>query len=360
MTPALPRLGAAMLVAFLALAAAALPAASTAQDTARTRAPRPPSALFSSDTLLPLAIIADFRTLAGERDTLEPKEYPMTVAYQGTDGKRVAVPGEIETRGHFRLKRSTCTFPPLRLSFPDSARGGTLFARQRALKLVTHCRDGSYEQHVLREYIVYRIHNLVTPFSFRPRLVRARYVDARDTTRVTERYAFFIESERELAQRHGARVLEEAKGALFDHIDEESSAMLGLFEYFIGNTDWSLAHLHNVRIISSGAFTAAVPYDFDFSGLVDAPYSAPDPKLGIRSVRQRLYRGPCLTPSQLPPLLARFHEQRPAILALYDSLPDLDRAYARRAVRYLEDFFEETRDVGQFARKVKANCGAGT
>jgi hypothetical protein len=145
-------------------------------------------------------------------------------------------------------------------------------------------------------------------------------------------------------------------------VDEESSAMLGLFEYFIGNTDWSLAYLHNVRIISSGAFTAVVPYDFDFSGLVDTPYSAPSPQLQnrIRSVRQRLYRGPCLTPSQLAPLLAKFHEKRPAILALYDSLPDLDRAYARRAVRYLEDFFEETRDVGKFARRVKDNCGAGT
>jgi hypothetical protein len=350
-------LAAATLAALAALAA--LPPAA-AQDTARTRAPRPSSPLFSSDTLLRLTIIADFRTLASERDTLEPKEYPMAVAYQGADGRRVTVPGEIETRGHFRLRRSTCTFPPLRLSFPDSARGGTLFARQRALKLVTHCRDGSYEQHVLREYLVYRAHNLLTPLGFRARLVRARYTDVRDTTRVTERYAFFIESERELAQRHGARVLDEAKGALFDHIDEESAAMLGLFEYFIGNTDWSLGYLHNVRLISSGALTAAVPYDFDFSGLVDTPYSAPDPKLGIRSVRQRLYRGPCLTASQLTPLLARFQEQRPAILALYDSLPDLDRAYARRAVRYLEDFFEETRDVPRFARKVKDRCGSGT
>jgi hypothetical protein len=291
---------------------------------------------------------------------VNPRRYPLAVTYDGPDGKPVTVHGQVATRGHFRLSRTMCGFPPLRLIFPDTGTRGTLFARQRALKLVTHCRDGAYEQHVLREYYAYRAHNLVTPVSFRPRLARIRYQDARDTTRVSERFGLILESERELAERNGGKLLEGAKGALFDHIDGESGAMLALWEYFIGNTDWSLAALHNVRLIATDTGTLAVPYDFDFSGLVSTPYAAPDARLPIRSVRERLWRGPCLSAAAIAPVLARFHAQRAAIVALYDSTSGLDRRYTREAVRYIEQFYEKARDPAQFAASIRNSCQPGT
>ncbi len=333
-----------------------------AQDStaARARRVRRSSPLFASDTVLRLTLTADFRALANQRDTVNPKRFPLVASYVDADGKPVAVRGQITTRGHFRLQRATCAFPPLRLVFPDTGTRGTLFARQRGLKLVTHCREGAYEQHVLREYLAYRAHNLVTPASFRPRLARIRYVDVRDTTRVTERYGMFLESERELGERNGGKVLEASRGAMFDHLVAESSTMLSLWEYFIGNTDWSLAALHNVRLVLTDTGTLAVPYDFDFSGLVNTPYAAPDSRLPIRSVRQRLWRGPCLFTDALSPALARFVAQRGAILALYDSLPALDRGYARDAVRYLDQFYGQARDPARMARDLRDSCQPGT
>ena len=127
------------------------------------------------------------------------------------------------------------------------------------------------------------------------------------------------------------------------------------------NPDWSLSYLHNVKLVATDSGTLAVPYDFDFSGLVDTPYAVPDPKLGIRSVRQRLYRGPCLSAEALAPTLRQFTERRAAIAALYDSLPALDRGYARDAVRFLDEFWNETRDPDAFARRVvRRACQPGT
>ena len=350
------------LAAAAALSLGAAATAASAQDSAGPRPPRArrPTPLFASDTVIRLTLTADFRTLQGQRDTLNPRLYPLAVSYAGPDGKPVTVRGRIATRGHFRLRRDACSFPPLRLVFPDTGTRGTLFARQRALKLVTHCREGNYEQHVLREYLVYRAHNLVTPLSLRPRLARVRYVDARDTSRVIERYGLLLESERELAERHNGKLLDEARGALFDHLGGDSGTMLAVWEYFIGNTDWSLAALHNVRLVATDTATLALAYDFDFSGLVNTPYSAPDRRLPIRTVRERLYRGPCVTAEQLAPVLARFNEKRAAIIALYDSLPDLDRRYAREAVRFIEDFYEKAAKPIELANAFRYSCQPGT
>jgi hypothetical protein len=232
----------------------------------------------------------------------------------------------------------------------------TLFAGQKALKLGTHCQDSNqYEQYVLREYLAYRAHNLVTPLSFRPRLARVRYVDARDTTRAVERYGLFVESERELGARLGGDVIT-ARGGRYEDVTDSSAVLLGLWEYFIGNTDFSMAYLHNVRLVATPQGTSAVPYDFDFSGLVDTRYATPDPRLGLATVRQRLYRGPCLTEQQVVDVVARFAARREAIRALYAALPSLDAGYARRAVAYIDDFYAAAKDPKAFARKLKGSC----
>jgi hypothetical protein len=343
-------------LALRALAAgAAVALAAPAAD-----AQRDPWPLFASDTALRITLVGDWRALGGDRDTLKPVQRPGTLSYVDEQGRPVRIRVSLSTRGHFRLARANCQFPPLRVAFDSGGTRRTLFANQRALKLGTHCNDtDTYEQYVLREHLSYRAHNLVTDHSFRSRLARVRYVDARDTTRVVERWGRFIESERELARRLGGDILE-ARGGVYEQIEDSSAALLGLWEYFIGNTDFSLGALHNVRLLTSGRGTLAIPYDFDFSGLVETRYSTPDARLPIKSVRQRLYRGPCLTEAQLVPVLDRFTRRREAILALYDSLPPLDRGYGKRAKSYLEDFFEEARKPGDFARSLRGSCVKGT
>lgn len=315
-----------------------------------------PSRLFAADTLIRVTLTGDWRALGGDRDTLKPKLRPGSLAYTDSAGRTVRIPVSLATRGHYRLSRSSCSFPPLRVVFDSGRTKGTVFADQKALKLGVHCNDTNlYEQYVLREYLAYRAHNVVTPLSFRARLARVRYVDARDTSKVTERYGLFIESEKELEDRLGGEVLE-ARHGRYEDVTDSSAAMLGLWEYFIGNTDYSLGYLHNVRLVSAPNAVQAVPYDFDFSGLVETRYATPDPKLPIKSVRERLYRGPCLTEAQLATWVGRFVERRDALRALYETLPGLDKSYAKRAVAYMDAFYDEAKDTRRFAKTIKDAC----
>ncbi|MEO7965447.1 MAG: hypothetical protein ABIT38_16175, partial [Gemmatimonadaceae bacterium] len=255
-------------------------------------------------------------------------------------GEERRIPVSLRTRGHFRLQRRTCSFVNLQVIFPDSGTKGTPFQGQKALKLGAHCQsDSRYESNLMKEYLAYRIFNVVSDKSFRARLSAATYVDSASGKTVDKRLAMWIENENDVAARNGARI-REARGALFDDVDQPTLDMLTLFEYSIGNTDFSVYALHNTRLAQAqdGAMYI-LGYDFDFSGLVGAPYASPDPQLPIKNVRQRLYRGACRKVDEFAPTVARFNDKKDAILALFNEVPDLRGADLKDARGYMDEFF---------------------
>ena len=237
------------------------------------------------------------------------------------DGTPRNIPVKLSARGHFRRMARNCSVVPLRVEFPKDGMAGTPFDGQNALKLGTGCEDSKeYEQITLREYLQYPMFNLVTPLSFRARLARATYTDEKSKKKSTARYALFIEHENDVARRAEGRVVELPR-LVFKDLEAETLTRMMLFEYMIGNTDFSIWALHNVRVVQRPDRTLlGVPYDFDLSGLVHAPYAMPDRRLGLRSVVDRLYRGPCRTTDEFDAAAAPFRAKHGEMLALVDAI----------------------------------------
>ena len=337
----------------------AAPACTTAQVL-----PRPAAAdstpLFSSHEPLAFTLVADFELLEADRSAVSP-ERPALLQLTGEDGTVDTIPLEVRTRGNFRLRRRTCAFPNLRLDFDrTSAALSTPFAKQDALKLVGHCRDrDSYEQNLMEEYLAYRLYNLVTETSFRVRLARITYRDVADRRAPVTRLAFLIENVEMLAERLGG-VHVEAPGAAPDDLHGLASARAELFQYMIGNTDFSIVNFHNAEVVRlpDGHFHP-VPYDFDFSGLVDAPYAAPAALLGTRSVRDRVFRGFCRPTVDMSALFSEFLALRGAVAETLRSQPELDPDNAERAIRYLEEFFDVIESPRARRNLIERRCRMG-
>ncbi len=118
--------------------------------------------------------------------------------------------------------------------------------------------------------------------------------------------------------------------------------LVAVFQYLIGNTDWSVWARHNIAIVSVKAEPHplfAVPYDFDFSGAVGAPYAIPPQTLPIHSVRERLYRGYCQPDSILFSVFARFRAAKDSIYAAVRAVPDLSERDVRGLLDYFDDFY---------------------
>jgi hypothetical protein len=311
--------------------------------------------LFAADDPVELTLTADFSLLKGDRHGEAP-ERPATVRL--SNGATIGA--EVRTRGNFRRDASNCTFPPLRLRLRTEEAAGTVFEGQDKLKLVASCRPNrsSFQQLVMAEYLVYKAFQLLTSTAFQVRLARITYVDARGEDAPTTRLGFFIEHDDALAARMGTTVfdLEEGKNIPPRFFDPPTAAMVGVFEYMIGNTDWSEVAGHNIELLELAGVAIPVPYDFDFSGIVDAPYASPDPKLGIKEVTERVYRGWCWNGLDMAPVIQRFREMEPKLVELYETFPYLEDGPRRRSLRYLKAFFDGIETQERAQRRFLRDC----
>ena len=210
-----------------------------------------------------------------------------------------------------------------------------------------HCQDkrANYEQNVLLEYLIYRSFNLLTDHSFQARLAHVTYLDQAGKRDTLTRYAFFIEDDDRMAARLGDKVLNR-KNVHDETTERNQMTLVAMFEYFIGNTDWSVWALHNIVLAlpPDSQEPIAVPYDFDWSGVIDAPYARPDARLPIKTVRERLFRGYCRTREELAPVFQLFNDKKDAIYALYRDQQGLDPKVRDDALKYYDEFYKTIND----------------
>ncbi len=333
--------------------------ASCLGGTARAQTARATAApgLFEATEPLALTLTTDLKAVKKDRGN-ERSSHRAVLSYVGPDGASGSLDVRVRTRGHFRLKPTTCAFPPLMLDFPKKAAAQTLFAGQDKLKLATHCQNrDEYEQYVVQEYLIYRAYNLLTERSVRVRLARMTYADSAGREPAFTRYGFLLEDDRDLAARNRDTLIEQ-QGLLQEDIDSQNMGLVAVFQYMIANTDWSVWGLHNIKLLrdSAGA-TYAVPYDFDWSGVIAPPYARPDARLPIQSVRQRLFRGVCRTPEDFATVFALFQARRDTIYALYRNEPALSTKTRDAALRYYDDFYKTIADPRAVKREFLQVCG---
>ena len=343
----------ALLAAGLAFGAAT----AQAQDSAAAK-DRRPTRLFRDETPITITLTADFKTIFKDRDTLSIKRFPGTLGFRTEAGDTGTQEVELSTRGHSRLLPVVCDFPPIRVHFPPADKRLPMFRGQGSLKLSVNCRpkDKEYEDFVLEEFLLYRVYNLFTDLSFKVRLAKATYLNAGKGDTVAAGASFFVEDASDVARRNGGELFEQS-GVRFGDVDSTTILRATVFEYLIGNTDWALQLLHNFRIVRvEPGFYYPVPYDFDFSGIIKTPYAHPSQQLPIRSVRERIYRGPCPTMEELTPVLAEFAARKDAIYDLYKTFPGLDPKRSAQALQYLDEFYKTTTDPKKANTEFRYNC----
>ena len=320
----------------------------------------PPLPLFASDQPIHLTIQAPVNTLMRNRD------FSGTVAGTVTDPSGLKLPATFALRGLTRRTSEICDFAPLRLNFTGNPPPGSLFDGQNKLKLVTHCKNNAgFQQNVLLEYAAYRMYNLLTPLSMRVRLANIDYVDEGGRP-ITSRVGFFLEDSRDIAKRNGLSEVRAGERIPIAWLNPVEAGRYALFQHMIANHDWSMRAgpkgdecCHNARLIGVAApgQVIPVPYDFDFSGLVNAPYATAPEILDIGSVRQRMYRGYCIHGAQVMAAAADMRAKRAEILGVLSQVPGLEPRTRDHSVNYLNGFFNQIATDESTAKALRGCLG---
>ena len=304
--------------------------------------------LFRNDSVLKAVLTAPISQAYAQRHQDVRIYYPGQWTYIDEDGETKRLQASIRTRGHFR--REVCQFPPLQLNFKKSEVKGTLFAGQNKVKLVAPCKDGDrYQQYVVLEYLAYRMLQILTDHSFSTRLVRLSYVDRDEQLDSRTDIAFLIEDDSDMAKRLDLDRLH-LNTVRYAQLDHPHLAIAQIFQFMIANNDYSVIKpsgdddcCHNIQTVGveeAEDGVIPVPYDFDFSGFVNATYAAPPSMVPVRDVSVRYFYGLCQPRPILDAAIAHVQSKREEIFALLVNTPELDEKNRKKSIEYIEEFYE--------------------
>ena len=293
--------------------------------------------LFDSDNFLEITLSGNVHELFDDRSE-QSGIHHLRLAYKREDSSVVSVPIEAKTRGHFRKLKENCYYPPILLHFPaEDTIKSSIFKEDGKLKLGMPCKG---EQYIIYEWLVYKMYNLITPNSFKARLVKVKLDDSKGKKGTAPFYGMLLEEVQDMAERNGSISV---KRKLRPEQTETSSFLtMAVFEYMIGNTDWSVQYLQNIKLISadSNSVPITVPYDFDMSGIVNSPYAAPAEELNMRSVRERRYRGYCIQDMKtFDKTIELFNSRKKDIYSILTNCPLLDEKYKKSTIKFLDEFY---------------------
>ncbi len=310
---------------------------------------------IDSDSILEVELFTDMKLLIENK---KKDEYQAaTIRFFKPDGQPFERDVKIKARG--KSRRNICDFPPVKLKFAkDDLLDAGFTSQFNKLKLVTHCfsSKGS-EEKLLKEYLAYKLYNQLTDISYRVQLVRIRYLDTKNKFKPFDKYAFFIENSNELAHRLTAERVEQYNVRPIQ-MNSRQHLLLALFQYMIGNTDWRIDLMHNLKLLRtpSQQGLVAVPYDFDFSGLVNNKYAIPNPDLGTFSVRDRVFQGACPDEKEMTEVLAFLKEKKSQLISLCEKFDVMHKKERKDAAQFIKSFYEEIEDIEQLKALLAKAC----
>jgi len=314
--------------------------------------------LFKSQQILKIHLTFNIDSFLNNR-TVDTLGHLGTLSYFETDGRSTDIDVIVKMRGNFRKNPENCSFPPLKLEFITDNSEDRLFRGLEWLKLVTHCQTDStnFEQFVLQEYLLYKTYNLISPYSFNVRLVDIKYIDSSGSGTIIQSYGFFIERPRQMARRNGGELMK-TEVMFYKNLDENSLVKMSLFQYMIWNNDWSVPLLHNVKFVktTSNSLPIPVPYDFDWAGIVSAPYRVVPITVEETNEVDVSYMGICLKKKKLIPFLDFYFNKKNKIYGLYRDFPYLDNAQKERTLHIYDDFYSLIKKHQKANRKFKETC----
>lgn len=312
-------------------------------------AQEPENGLFSTQDILETQIAFSPKQLRKSNNDTLYFDTPLMFKVRG-EWKKMEI--GIRARGNFR--RATCYYPPIKVDLKKKKAKETIFEGQKKLKLVLPClNESDKNDNILKELMVYKLFELVTPYHFKTRRLTIEFTDLNKKNPAVERInGFFIEDDKKVAKRVDGKVFERYIHPMA--MDSDASIRNALFQYMIGNTDFSTAYQHNGKLLFVEKKIIPLPYDFDMSGFINPSYAVINQTLGINNIRDRKYRGFKRDEDD-------FQKVREVFIAQKQAMYDLMKSYEvdfenpkefKEAYSYIESFFEIIEDDSQFKKNI--------
>lgn len=314
------------------------------------------SDLYNINHPFEMDLIFDIKDFVKTKDVDEYVD--AKIAYNKDDGTRLEKNVRIRSRG--KSRKTICYLPPIRIDFNDEDYEIDLFNDFGKVKLVTKCKLSSGdEQWLLKEYLSYKMYEILTEVSFTTYFLKINFIDSKGKKKPFTSYSFILEDIDDVAERNNAIEVENT-GLLVAHLDRPTMNNFAMYQYLIGNTDWHIPNLHNVKLIKSldhkRPSPQPVPYDLDYCGLVNTNYSVTREGLPIEEVTERYWMGNCLVDSEYDDVTNLFLEKKDEIIKIWEECEFLQKFHRTSSINYINQFYQLIEKGKQSKNTIMPNC----
>ncbi|MDZ4716625.1 MAG: hypothetical protein SH819_14260 [Cytophagales bacterium] len=312
--------------------------------------------LFQDQQPLSLKITTSLKDI--KKKTNDSTYLPAHLYLKNASGGWDSIKIDIRARGIFR--RKNCYFAPIRIKVSKEHAKGTILEGNKNLKLVMPCQNNnSKNELVVKEFICYKMFEKLSPYYFSTRMVNLDFTeDDGKKPKNHQLTAFLIEDDDLVAKRHHAKVMENMNLHPL-RLNDTTAIKHDLFQYMIGNTDWSTTFLHNSKVMFQEP-NKYIPlaYDFDMTGFVDPPYGQANAQLGLTSLRERLYRGFCrANEGPIQAVRKQFLAAEPEVIQVMAKFEkDFQPRDYGNMKKYVEEFFAILKSDSDFKEKIIDGC----
>lgn len=265
---------------------------------------------------------------------------PAKIELPGPDGNPLTMDVKIRARG--MMRKEVCFFPPIKVDFKrNDLLKQNLDSAINKLKVVFQCRTGIVNtEYLIKEKLCYDLYKIINP-DVNVQVKQVKYDCAENGKTKYSLDGLIVEDEKVLAARYKGRIINAGK-VMIGSLDKDTYQRMAVFQYMIGNTDWSIPNKHNIEMIKVPNVAKVIPiaYDFDYAGLVGTPYAVPYETLPIKSVFERYYMGHGVTEEDAIALGKYFLDKKPSLLKAVDDVQGLDDKEKNNIKKYLAPFFD--------------------
>lgn len=309
---------------------------------------------FSSETPLKITLISDFKKLRQNKSKGEYQAAEL-IYFQG-DSNEMKRQVKIKARGKNRLEN--CYYPPIKIAF--KSKNSDSKSEFNALKMVVKCDNlPKYQNYLLKEYLCYKLYNVLTDTCFKVRLIDFTYVDTgRKKQEPMKMLSFLIEDDKMLADRFEMNLVKQEK-LTQRSISNYQIMRFAMFQFMIANYDWAVPIQQNLKVLESKEYKRryfAVPYDFDYCGLVGADYAIPGEAIGIQSVKERIYLGECKPENAFLPIIKLYDSKKEQFFNTINDFVFLEQSEKDKMISYLEEFYTIIHDKDFYKNFVQKTC----
>lgn len=247
--------------------------------------------VFLESDILPVKLSYSIKEI--KKDTNDSTYIDSNLDYQLKEGSWQTLPIQLRRRGNNRLKN--CYFPPLKVKIKKSDTKYTIFEGHKNFKIVLPCLiQSDNNDNVIKEYLAYKLYEIISPYHFKTRLLAIDYKEEKgDKNKIHILKGILVEDDKKMAKRLDGNVYERSMHPL--NQEPLSSIRNGFFQYMIGNTDFSQAYQHNIKVVYIDKNMVPIPFDFDMSGFVNTSYAVVSEikgeSMAMNSVTERKFRG---------------------------------------------------------------------